>query len=110
MSSGQILVVSPDLPIPPGTNSNNPSNPKSTIKNLIMTTNQANADAQYDPQPQRDGFQSQYTYNSYTSILYLLLSLILIYFVCKKVSVYSVVLFGSAVALIYVERNVNRTL
>jgi hypothetical protein len=107
--SGQILVVSPDLPMPPGTNSNNPSNPKSTIKNLTMTANQADTDAQYDPPPKREGFQSEHIFNSYKSILYLVLTLILLLFVCKKISVYSVVLFGSAVALIYVERNVNRT-
>jgi len=107
--SGQILVVSPDLPIPPGTNSNNPSNPKSTIKNLTMTANQATTDAQYDPPPKREGFRSQYTSNPYTSILYLVLTLILLAFVYKKISVYSVIIFASAVVLIYLERNVNRT-
>ena len=107
--SGQILVVSPNLPIPPGTDSNSPSNPKSTIKNLTMTSNQANTDAQYDPPPQRDGFQSQYIPNPYKSILYLLLTLILLSFVCKKVCLYSVGLFASAIVLIYLERNVNRT-
>ena len=59
MATGQILVVSPNLPIPPGTTSNDPSNPKSTIKNLMMTSAQANADAQHDPSPRREGFQSQ---------------------------------------------------
>ena len=107
--SGQILVVDSNLPMPPGTDSSNPSNPKSTIKNLIMTSNQANTDAQYDPPPKREGFQSEYIVYSYKSVLYLVLTLILLLFVCKKISAYSTVVFVSAVILIYLERNVNRT-
>jgi len=108
--SREIIVVSPNLPILPGTDANDPSNPKSTIKNLMMTTAQATTDAQYDPPPQRDGFRSQYiTVNPYNSFLYLFLIVILLLFVCKKVTIYSVILFVCAVILIYLERNVNRT-
>ena len=74
-----------------------------------MTTNQAHTDAQYDPSPQRDGFRSQYRFNSYKSFFYLVLIGILILFVCKKVYIYSIVLFTSAIVLLYIERNENRT-
>jgi hypothetical protein len=104
--SEQILVVSPNLPIPPGTDSNDPSNPKSTIKNLKMTGAQADTDSQYDPPPNREGFSSLYSYHS---ILYLILTAILLFFLCKKISVYSIVLFSVAVIIVYLERNVNLT-
>jgi len=105
MPEGRILVVDPNLPIPPGTTSNDPTNPKSTVKKLMMTGAQATEDAQHDPPPQREGFRSQYDY----SILYILLAGILLFFVCKKHPRYGCVLFGSVVLLIYLERNLNRT-
>jgi hypothetical protein len=107
--SNQILVVNPNLPMPPGTNSNHPSNPKYTIKNLMMTSNQAHTDAQYDPPPHRDGFRSQYTSNPYKSVFHIVLIVILLLFICKKIYIYSIVLFITAVILIYLERNINRT-
>jgi len=105
--SGEILTVSPSLPVPPGTTSNDASNPKSTIKGLRMTTAQSNADAQYDPPPKREGFQSYTTYHR--SILYFLMVFVLLYFVCRKCTFYTFILFGVGIALIYLERNLNRT-
>jgi hypothetical protein len=104
---GQILVVDPNLPIPSGTNSSDPRNPKATIKNLMMTGAQANADAQYDPPPNREGFQSQFF--TYNSIICLLIIGFIVYSLCKKCITYGLVLFGVAVILVYLERNLNRT-
>ena len=104
--SGQIITVNPNLPIPTGTNSNDPSNPKATIKSLTMTGNQANADASHDPPPRREGFQSQSNYNY---ILYILLTCILLFFVFRKHPRYGAVFLITILLLTYVERNLKRT-
>jgi hypothetical protein len=103
---GQIISVDSNLPIPPGTDSNNSNNPKSTIKNLMMTSAQANADSQHDPLPAREGFESRSTF-SY-SILYLFLSALILYFTCRRRYLHGIVVFGVAVLLVYLERNLNR--
>jgi hypothetical protein len=107
MDSGQILTVSPDLPIPPGTTSNDTNNPKSTIKSLRMTTNQANTDAQFDPPPKREGFHSPF--NFYSSILYLLLTAIILFFVFRKHPRYGALFLIVVILLTYLERNRNLT-
>lgn len=103
---GQIITVDSNLPIPPGTDSNSPTNPKSTIKNLMMTTAQASADSQHDPVPSREGFQSVSTI-SY-SFLYLLLAALILYFTCRRRYLHGIIIFGVAVLLVYLERNLNR--
>jgi len=107
MPEGKILVVNPNLPIPPGTTSNDSNNPKATIKSLTMTGAQANADAQHDPPPRREGFQSQTS--TYYSILYILLTAILLFFVFRKHPRYGSLFLIVVVLLVYLERNRNRT-
>ena len=105
--SGQILTVDPNLPIPPGTTSSDPNNPKSAIKSLMLAGAQANEDAKYDPIPKREGFRSQTS--TYNSMLYLILIAIILYFICKKCVTYGIILFTIALLLVYIERNLNRT-
>jgi len=105
--SGQILTVDPNLPIPPGTTSKDSNNPKSTIKSLMMTSAQATADAQHDPPPKREGFQSQPL--NYYSLVYVLLTAILLFFVFKKHPRYGCLFLIVVVLLGYLERNRNRT-
>jgi hypothetical protein len=107
MSEGKILAVSPDLPMPPGTDSSNPNNPKHAIKNLMMTGAQADADSQHDPAPRREGFQSQS--NFYSSIIYIVLTLILLLFVFRKHPRYGFLFLVVVLVLTYLERNRNRT-
>ena len=107
MSEGTILTVNPNLPIPPGTDSSSPNNPKHAIKNLKMTGAQADADSQYDPVPRREGFQSQS--NVYNSILYVLLTAILLFFVFRKHPRYGFLFLVVVLVLTYLERNRTRT-
>ena len=107
MSEGTILTVHPNLPIPPGTTSNDSNNPKYTIKNLIIAGAQAEADSQHDPIPKREGFQSQSTF--YSSILYILLTIILLFFVFRKHPRYGFLFLVVVLLLTYLERNRNRT-
>jgi uncharacterized membrane protein YagU involved in acid resistance len=107
--SGQILSVNPNLPIPPGTNSNDSSNPKSTIKSLVMTANQAQEDAKYDVAPKREGFQSQFKFYVNPSVLYLLLITTILFIVCKRHILYGIVLLIVAVFLIMLEANLRRS-
>lgn len=106
-SEGKILIVSPNLPIPPGTTSNDSNNPKSTIKNLMMTGAQATEDAQHDPPPKREGFQSQPS--SYHLMLYIILTAFLLFFVFRKHPRYGCLFLIVVIVLVYLERNLKRT-
>lgn len=106
-SDGKILVVNPNLPIPPGTTSKDSNNPKSTIKRLMMTGDQATEDAKHDPSPKREGFQSQSV--NYKSMLYIILTLILLFFVFKKHPRYGCLFLIVILILVYLERSRSKT-
>lgn len=72
----------------------------------MMAGAQANVDAQYDPVPNRDGFQSQFEYSN--PVIYGLLLLFLLVCVCNKNILHGMVLGGVALVLIYLERNLKR--
>jgi uncharacterized membrane protein YagU involved in acid resistance len=97
------------LPMPPGVSSDNPNNPKSTIKSLVMTSNQAQEDAKYDVPPKREGFQSHVQFYFNPSLLYLLLIMIIIFIVCKRHIVYGIVLLIAAVILLLIESYLRRS-
>lgn len=110
MNQGQILVVSPNLPIPPGTTSNDPTNPKATIKSLVMSGNQANEDSKYDPAPQR-GIEPFSTEQFPPFLIYLFQILVtlfviyLIYIVCKKRKSYTAGIVIALAVLFILARN-----
>ena len=104
--SRQRLHVDPNLPMPVGVPTDHPHNPKSTIKHLMMAGAQANVDAQYDPVPNRDGFQSQFEYSN--PVIYSLLLLFLLVCICNKNIVHWMLLGSVALVLIYLERNLKR--
>jgi len=107
MSEGKILVVNPNLPMPPGTDSSDPSNPKATIKGLRMVGAQASTDAHFDPPPRREGFQSPPS--NYTSLFYIFLTIILLFFVFRKHPRYGFLFFIVVLLLAYLDRYRNRT-
>jgi len=110
MNQGQILVVSPNLPIPPGTTSNDATNPKSTIKSLVMSSDQANEDSKYDPAPNR-GTEPFSTDSSPSFFIYFFQSLValfviyLIYIVCKKQKSYTACIVIALAVLLILARN-----
>jgi len=111
--SKQILSVNPNLPMPPGISSDNPNNPKSTIKSLVMTSNQAQEDAKYDVPPKREGFRSPSFFNSsYLSYLCYILITVVIYIVLKRnpmYKTYRMILLIVAVFVLLVIVNLRRT-
>jgi hypothetical protein len=110
MNQGQILVVSPNLPIPPGTTSNDPTNPKATIKSLVMSSDQAQEDSKYDPAPKR-GTEPFSTDQFPPYLIYLFQCLValfviyLIYIVCKKQKTYTASIIIALIVLVILARN-----
>jgi hypothetical protein len=110
MNQGQILVVSPNLPIPPGTTSKDATNPKATIKSLVMSSDQANEDSKYDPVPKR-GTEPFSTDQFPPYLIYLFQLLVaffviyLIYIVCKKQKSYTACIVVSLMILVILARN-----